>query len=110
MNGGISVLGKKKRTLINWFKNNADNNEIKDIIKVTRSLKFYWILLKVTTGKIISQKEMLLNFLVPLIKFGLPLKKIFLMSLRITAAASVTNLKQFQNSYGSGMTSLMSWK
>ena len=51
------------------------NNEIKDIIEAIRSLENRGILLKETTGKIISQEEGLLNFIGSLMKVGLPLTK-----------------------------------
>lgn len=51
-------------------------NEVKDIIKVIRSFASRGFFLKGTTEKTISKEEALLsNFLGPLIKVGLPLKK-----------------------------------
>ena len=75
------------------------STEIKDIIKVMRSLENIGILLKGTIGKAISQEGGLLNFLSPLIKVDLPLMKNVLPSLAksvfiplgLTAAASATN-------------------
>ena len=49
------------------------NNEIKDIIKVIRSLENTGILLKGTTRKSISQEEGFLSFLRLLRTAGLPL-------------------------------------
>ena len=49
------------------------NNEIKDIIKVIRSLENSGVLLKGTTKKITTQEEGFLNFLKPLIIASLPL-------------------------------------
>ena len=74
------------------------NYKVKDIIKVTRSLENREILLKGTTGKIISQKEGLLNFLALLTRVGLPLMEIVLTPLAkcvlipagLTAAVSAT--------------------
>ena len=51
------------------------NNEIKDIIKVIKSLENREILLKGTTTKITSQEGGFLNFLRPLMTAGLPLMK-----------------------------------
>ena len=51
------------------------NNEIKDIIKVIRSLENKAILLKGTTKKITGHERGFLNFLKPLITTGLPLMK-----------------------------------
>ena len=53
---------------------NLTNNEIKDIVKVVKSLENRGILLKGTTRKITSRKEEFLNFLRPLMTAGLPLK------------------------------------
>ena len=74
------------------------NYKIKDIIKVARSLENREILLKGTTGKIISQKEGLFNFLALLTRVGLPLMEIVLTPLAksvlipvgLTAAVSAT--------------------
>ena len=51
------------------------NNEIKDPLKVIKSLENRRILLKVTTRKIATLKGGFLNFLRPLITAGLPLMK-----------------------------------
>ena len=51
------------------------NNEIKDIIKVSRSLLNRGILLKETARKITSQEGGLLHFLRPLMSAGLSLMK-----------------------------------
>ena len=56
-----------------WKRNNS-NNEIKDIMKVIKSLKNGGILLKGTTRKITTQEGGFLNFLRPLMTAGLPLK------------------------------------
>ena len=57
------------------------NNEMKDIIKVIRSLENRRILLKGTTKKNISQEGRLLYFLNPLVRVGLPLMKNVITSL-----------------------------
>ena len=75
------------------------NNEIKGIIKATYSLEKKKILLKRTTKKVPSQKRGFLNVLGPLMKTGLllmkniltTLVKSVLVTLRLTAAASVTD-------------------
>ena len=75
------------------------NNEIKGIIKATYSLEKKEILLKRTTKKVPSQKRGFLNVLGPLMKTGLllmkniltTLVKSVLITLRLTAAASVTD-------------------
>ena len=51
------------------------NNEIKDIMKVIKSLENRGILLKGTTRKITTQEGGFLNFLRPLMTAGLPLMK-----------------------------------
>ena len=51
------------------------NNEIRDIMKVIKSLENRGILLKGTTRKITSQEGGFLNFLRPLMTAGLPLMK-----------------------------------
>ena len=70
------------------------NNQIEDIIKVTRSLENRKILLKGTTNKISSQKRGFLNFLRPLMTADLPLMKSVLTplaeSVLLSAAASAT--------------------
>ena len=50
-------------------------NEIKDIIKVIKSLENRGVLLKGTTRKISSQEGGFLNFLKPLVTACLPLMK-----------------------------------
>ena len=47
------------------------NNEIKDVMRVIKSLENKGILLKGTTRKIISQEKRFLRFLGPLLKAGL---------------------------------------
>ena len=51
------------------------SNEIKDIMKVIKSLENRGILLKGTTRKIISQEKEFLNFLRSLVTAGLPFMK-----------------------------------
>ena len=54
---------------------NLTNTEIKDIMKVIKSLENRRILLKRTTTKIPNQERGVLNFLRSLIKASLPLMK-----------------------------------
>ena len=51
------------------------NNEIKDIIKIIKSLENMGILLKGTTTKVTIQEGVFLNFLRPLVTAGLPCMK-----------------------------------
>ena len=91
------------------------NNEIKDIIKLIKSLENRGNFLKRTSRKVNSQKEALLNFLGPLMKVRLPLMKnvltslakIVLLPLRLAASASATDPAIQQEIYGSGMAILI---
>ena len=88
----INVTGK---TIKNKFPNlkcsglALTSNEIKYIIKVTRSLENRGIFLKGTIEKTTSQEGGFLNFLRPLI--FMPLAKHILVPLRLTVAASVAD-------------------
>ena len=74
-------------------------NEIKDIMKVIKSLENRGILLRETATKMTSQKGGFLHFLRPLMTVGLPLMKnaltplakIFLLPIGFSAAMSVTD-------------------
>ena len=76
VDAGVNVLSKRVR---NKHSSIADsgvtliNNEIKDIVKVIRSLENTGILFKGTTRKISSQKGGFINFLKPLISVVLSL-------------------------------------
>ena len=91
------------------------NNEMKNIMKVIRSLENIEILLKGTTRKISSQKEGSPSFLRPLTTASVPLMKNVLTSLAktifvplgLTAAASATQLFKKKKKNGSGMTSII---
>ena len=91
------------------------NNEIKDIMKVARSLENRGILLKGTIRKISSQEGGFLNFLKPLMSAGLPLMKNILTPLaksvivpsRLTVAASATDTAIQKNIFRSGRTTLV---
>ena len=82
----IYIKGKGSRLTLT-------NNEIKDIIKVIRSLENKGIFFKGTTNKIINQERVFLNFPRPLMKNELTLlAKIVLLPLGLTVAASTTDV------------------
>ena len=75
---GLNLLGKKTKKGISSVKGSRitlTNNEIKDIIKVIKSLENRGFLLKGTTKKITSQEGGFLNFIRPLMATGLSLMK-----------------------------------
>ena len=90
------------------------NNEIKNIIKVSKSLENRGILSKGTTRKISSQEGGFLNFLRPLMTTGLPLMKSVLIPLAksvllplgLLAGMSAADAA-IQKIYGSGTTALI---
>ena len=90
-------------------------NEIKDVMKVIKSLENRGILLKGNTRIITIQEGRFLNFLRPLMTASLPLMKnvliplakSILIPLGLTAAASVTDAPIQKKIYGSGTTSLI---
>ena len=90
-------------------------NEIKDVMKVIKSLENRGILLKGNTRIITIQEGRFLNILRPLMTAGLPLMKnvliplakSILIPLGLTAAASVTDATIQKKIYGSGTTSLI---
>ena len=91
-------------------------NEIKNIMKASRSLENRRTLLKGTTRKITDQKGEFLNYFRPLMTAGLQLIKIALTSLAksvliqlgLTTPASATKYKYFQKKmFGLGMTVLI---
>ena len=80
----LNVIGKAIKKKLPNFKCSGltlTNNEIKDIIKVIRSLENRGIFLKGTTRKTTNQEVGFLNFLRPLMTAGLPLMKNVLMPL-----------------------------
>ena len=80
------------------------NNEIKDIIKVIRSLENKGIFFKGTTNKIINQERGFLNFPRPLMKNVLTLlAKIVLLPLGLTVAASTTDVVIQKKILGPGL-------
>ena len=91
------------------------NNEIKDIMKVIKSLENRGILLKGTTRKITSQEGGFLNFLRPLMTAGLPLMKSVLtplaksvlLPLELSAGMSTADAAIQKTIYGSGATALI---
>ena len=80
VNKGINKLNKKF-TSRKGSGITLTNSEIKDIMKVIKSLEDRGILLKGTTRKITSQKGEFLNFLRPLMTAGSPLMTNVLTSL-----------------------------
>ena len=96
------------------------NNEIKDIMKVIKSLENREILLKGTTTKTTSQEGGFSNFLRPLKTAGLPLIKSVLMPVAksvlllfgLSAAMSATDAAIQKKIYEnlSGTTALIIWK
>ena len=75
---GLSLLGKKIKKgtwLIKGSGITLRNSEIKDIMKLIKSLENKGFLLTETTRKITSQEGRFLSFLRPLITAGLPLMK-----------------------------------
>ena len=93
------------------------NNEIKDIMKVIKSLENRGILLKITFRKIISQEGGFLNLLDPIMTAGLPLIKNALtplaesgfIPLGQTVAASTTDTAIQNNIFASSTTELIIW-
>ena len=86
------------------------NNEIKDIMKVIKSLENRRILFKGTTRKITSQEGGFLNFLRPLMTANLPLMKseltplakIVLLPLGLSGGMSAADAAIQKKIYGSG--------
>ena len=91
------------------------DNQIKDIIKVIKSLENRVILLKETTRKITSQEGGSLSFLRPLMTAGLPLMKSVLapltksvlLPLGLLAGMSAANAEIEKKIYRSGTTALI---
>ena len=81
------------------------DNEIKDIIKVIKSLENRVILLKEATIKITSQERGCLNFLKPLMTAGLA-KSVFL-PVGLSAGMSATDAAIQKSIYGSGTIALI---
>ena len=74
----MHAVNEIRKTPINGFMGSRitwTSNEIKDIIKVIRSLENKGILLKETITNIRNQKGGFFNFLGPLMSGGLPLMK-----------------------------------
>ena len=70
---GLSFFCKKIKEKISSITSSGitlPNNEIKDIMKVIKSLEYRGILLKGTTRKIISQEGQFVSFLRPLLTAG----------------------------------------
>ena len=69
----LETLSVMKKVKVLWV--TLTNNDIKDIIKVIRSLENRGSLLKGIATKINSQKGGFLNFFIPLMTTALPLMK-----------------------------------
>ena len=80
IDAGLNMIGKKIKEKFGSGITLTDN-EIKNIMKVIKSLGNRGILLKRTTTKITSQEGGFFNFLRPLMTAGLPLMKIVLTQL-----------------------------
>ena len=91
------------------------NNEIKDIIKIIKSLENRGISLKGTTRNITSQEGVFLNFLKLLTTAGFlltkivlaTLAKIFLIPLGLTASGSAADAAIQKKTYGWGTTTAL---
>ena len=91
------------------------NNEIKDVMKVIKSLENRGILLKGTTTKITSQEGGFNNFISPLMTAGLPLMKSVLtplakgvlISLELSAGISAADAAVQKKIYGLGTAAFM---
>ena len=78
VDAGLCLLGKKIKKGVSSFHGSGTtptNNEIRDLMKVIKSLENRGILLKVTNRKVTSQEGGFLIFLRPLMTAGLPLMK-----------------------------------
>ena len=115
---GFNMIGKKMKKIISSITDpgKADKKyEIKDIMKVRRSSESRGILIKRTTRKITGQEGAFLNFLTPLIKAVLQLKKnvlrpfakSVLKSFGLIVAASATDGATQKKMFGLGNTALM---
>ena len=96
----------------NWI--TLTNIEIKNIIKVIRSLENREIFLNRTTRKINSQEGELLTFLGPLMTVSLSLKNVLtslakniLLPLGVTASASATDAAIQKRIHGSDMITMI---
>ena len=91
------------------------NNEVKDIMKVIKSLENRGILLKATARKITNQERGFLNFLRTLMTAGLPLMKRaltplaknVLLPLGLSAGMSAADASFQKKIYRSGTTALI---
>ena len=91
------------------------NNEIKEVMKIIKSLEKGGILLKGITRKSISQEGRFIDFLRLLMTAGLilmkrvftPLAKSLLIPLVLTPATSSTDAANQNKIYGSGTTTLI---
>ena len=111
---GLNMTGKKNKEKISSGIG-LTNNEIKDVMKVIKSLENRGVLSKGTTRKITRQDGRFLNFLRPLLTPGLPWMKnvltpsakIVLILLGFTAAAAATDAAIQKKIIESGTTALI---
>ena len=75
------------------------NNEIKDIIKVVKSLENGGLVLKRTTRKISSQEGGFISFLRPLMTAGVPLVSLVLTLATLSTCAAIQNMFWIRNDY-----------
>ena len=114
VNKGINELNKKF-TSTKGSGITLTSNEVKDIIKVIKSLENRGILLKGTTRKITSQEVGFSNFLRPLMTAGLPLMKSVLtplpknvlLPLGLATGMSAADAAIQKKIYGSGTIALV---
>ena len=115
---GLNITGKKIEKGISSITGSGitlTNNEIKDILKVIKSLENRGISLEGTTRKIASHKGGFLNFLRPITTAGLPLmKSVFtplaksvLILLGLLARMSAADAAIQKKIYGSDTTALI---
>ena len=116
LNTGLNILNKKLYENLSSVMGSGitlTNNEMKYIIEIIKLLQNRGIWLKGNTEKNISkERELLSNFLGPLMSVGLPLMKnvlrqlakIVSLQLRLTAATSATDASLKKKIYGTRIT------
>ena len=103
---------KERNSSITGQRTTLKNNEIKDVIKVIKSLVNRGILFRGTTRKITNQEGGFLGFLRPLMKATLPLMKsvltplanTFSISLELSGGMSLADVAIQKKTYQSGTT------
>ena len=118
LDAGLNIIGKKINKGISSITASGitlTNNEVKNILKVIKSLENRENLLKAATTKITSQEQGFLSFIRPLMTAGLPLmksvhtplaKSVFI-PLGLSTGMSVADSAFQKNIYGSGTTALI---